>query len=49
MRNVGSGEVLQAEAWRLFSGLQIAKDLGLSQIVVETDSVVLVNLMIERL
>jgi hypothetical protein len=45
MRNVGTGEVLQAEAWGLFSGLQMAKDLGLSHVVVETDSAVLVNLL----
>lgn len=37
-KNIGTREVLQAEAWGLFSGLQ----LGIS---VETDSVVLVNLL----
>ena len=44
-RNIGTGEVLQAEAWGLFSGLQIANELGINHIIVETDSANLVNLL----
>lgn len=45
MRHIGRGEVLQAEAWGLFSGLQLAKELDINQITVESDSAVLVSLI----
>jgi ribonuclease HI len=45
MRNIGKGEVLHAEAWGLFSGLQIAKEMGINHINVESDSAVLINLI----
>lgn len=44
MRNIGTWEVLQAEAWGVFSGLQIAKEMGIDSITVESDSAVLINL-----
>lgn len=48
MRNVGNGEVLTAEAWGLASGLQLAKDLGITQLMVESDSSVLINLLLNH-
>lgn len=45
MLNIGVGEILQAEAWGLFSGLQLAKDLGITDILVEFDSAVLLALL----
>ena len=45
MANVGCGEVLQAEAWGLYYGLQLAANLHISKLVIESDSAVLVNLM----
>lgn len=45
MLNIGIGEVLQAEAWGLFSGLQLAKDLGINHIMVESDSAILIALL----
>ena len=44
MRNIGTGEVLQAEAWGVFSGLQITKEMDIDNIIVESDSTVLINL-----
>lgn len=44
-KNIGQGEVLQAEAFGLITGLQSAVDLHISHIMVETDSAVLVNLV----
>jgi hypothetical protein len=48
MRNVGFGEVLLAEAWGLASGLQLAKDLNITHLMVESDSAVLINLLQSR-
>jgi ribonuclease HI len=45
MRNIGKGEVLQAEAWGLFTGLQIAKELKITHLMVESDSAVLISLI----
>lgn len=45
MKNIGSGEVLQAEPWGLVTGLQIAKELDITHILVESDSAVLVSLI----
>lgn len=45
MLNIGVGEVLQAEAWGLASGLQLAKDLNITHIEVESDSAVLINIL----
>ncbi|XP_061998871.1 uncharacterized protein LOC133716160 [Rosa rugosa] len=45
MRNLGNGEVLKAEAWGLMTGLSIARELGITHIEVETDSAVLMQLM----
>lgn len=47
MRNVGNGEVLTVEAWDLVSGLQLAKDLGITHLMVESDSSVLINLLLK--
>lgn len=48
MRNVGNGEVLTVEAWDLVSGLQLAKDLGITHLMVESDSSVLINLLLNH-
>lgn len=45
MKNIGNVEVLQSESWGLVTGLKLAKELDITHIVVESDSVVLVNLM----
>ncbi|KAL6130466.1 hypothetical protein ACLB2K_068845 [Fragaria x ananassa] len=45
MINIGTGEVLQAEAWGLFYGLQLALSMQISNLDVELDSAVLVNLL----
>ena len=44
MVNIGCGEVLQAEAWGLFYGLQLALSSHISNLIVESDSATLVNL-----
>ena len=45
MKNIGSGEVLCAEAWGLIIGLQIAVELGIKDIVIESDSAILINML----
>lgn len=45
MRKIGNGEVLQAEAWGLLTGLQLAAELGLNHLAVESDSATLINLL----
>lgn len=45
MRNIGKGQVLQAESWGLATGLQIAVELHITHIEVETDSAILINLI----
>ena len=45
MINIGTGEVLQAEAWCHFYGIQMALNVKISKLEVESDSVVLVNLL----
>ena len=45
MLNIGIGEVLQAEAWGLCFGLQLAKDLGITHLLVESNSAVLLALI----
>lgn len=45
MINIGSGDVLQAEAWGLFYGIQLALDMQISNLEVESDSAVLINLL----
>lgn len=42
MRTIGKCEVLQAKDWDIFSGLQIAKEMGINHIIVESDSAVLI-------
>ncbi|KAF7829952.1 putative ribonuclease H-like domain, reverse transcriptase zinc-binding domain-containing protein [Senna tora] len=44
-KKLGSGDVLLAEGWSILSGLLLAKDKGLSNIIVETDSNSLVKLL----
>lgn len=39
MKNIGSGEVFRAEAWGLFTSLQLAKQLDISNLVVDDSSV----------
>ncbi|KAL6137995.1 hypothetical protein ACLB2K_063283 [Fragaria x ananassa] len=46
MINIGSGDVLQAEAWGLFYGIQLALDMQISNLEVESDSAVLINLLL---
>ncbi|KAM5550396.1 hypothetical protein ABKV19_027522 [Rosa sericea] len=45
MINVGAGEVLQAESWGLFHGLQLALSLQITKLEVESDSSVLIKLI----
>lgn len=45
MKNIGSDEVFQAEAWGLFTSLQLAKQLDISNLVVESNSSVLISLL----
>ncbi|KAL6218271.1 hypothetical protein ACLB2K_011486 [Fragaria x ananassa] len=45
MINIGTGEVLQAEAWGLFKGIQMDLNIKISKSEVESDSAVLVNLL----
>lgn len=35
MRNIGTGEVLLAEAWGLVTGLQLAKEINITHLMVE--------------
>ncbi|CAL9016223.1 unnamed protein product, partial [Prunus brigantina] len=43
--NLGIGQILEAELWRLFFGLQLAMARGISNLVIEMDSVLVVHLM----
>ncbi|XP_004305448.1 PREDICTED: putative ribonuclease H protein At1g65750-like [Fragaria vesca subsp. vesca] len=43
--NLGVGEILTAEAWGLFYGLKLVVKLQISNLEVESDSAILVNLM----
>ncbi|KAL6208769.1 hypothetical protein ACLB2K_019714 [Fragaria x ananassa] len=45
MACIGAGEVLQAEAWGLYYGIQLALNLQIAEIEVESDSAVLINLV----
>ncbi|KAL6205116.1 hypothetical protein ACLB2K_022380 [Fragaria x ananassa] len=45
MVNIGAGEVLQAEAWGLFYGIQLAFSMKIPKLEIEFDSAVLVNLL----
>lgn len=45
MHNIGSGEVLLAEAWGLATGLKLAAARNFNHILVESDSAILVNLL----
>lgn len=45
MFNIGSGEVLLAEAWGLVTGLKLAADNNINHILVESDSSILINLI----
>ncbi|KAL6188945.1 hypothetical protein ACLB2K_040335 [Fragaria x ananassa] len=45
MVNIGAGEVLQAEAWGLFYGIQLALSMKIPKLETESDSDVLVNLL----
>ncbi|KAL6198760.1 hypothetical protein ACLB2K_028549 [Fragaria x ananassa] len=45
MVNIGAGEVLQAEAWGLFYGIQLALSMKIPKLEIESDSAVLVNLL----
>lgn len=45
MHNIGSGEVLLAEAWGLATGLKLAVACNISHLLVESDSVILINLL----
>lgn len=45
MKNIGHGEVLQAEAWGLVTGLQIAEEMNITRIEVESDSATLISLV----
>ncbi|KAL6145633.1 hypothetical protein ACLB2K_056319 [Fragaria x ananassa] len=45
MVNIGAGEVLQAEAWGLFYGIQLALSLDIPNLEVESDSSILINLL----
>lgn len=45
MQNIGVGEVLNAEAWGMLTGLKIAVDLKISHLEVESDSSTLINLL----
>ncbi|PRQ31855.1 putative ribonuclease H-like domain-containing protein [Rosa chinensis] len=45
MQHIGYGEVLQAEAWGLVTGLQIAVDMQIKHLDVESDSAILINLI----
>ncbi|KAL6178888.1 hypothetical protein ACLB2K_050405 [Fragaria x ananassa] len=43
--NLGVGEIVIVEAWGLFYGLKLAEKLQISNLEVESDSAILVNLM----
>lgn len=45
MKNIGSGEVLSAEARGLITGLQIADELYIKDNIVESDSTILINML----
>ncbi|XP_062005837.1 receptor-like protein 7 [Rosa rugosa] len=45
IHQVGIGEVIQAEAWSLFTGLKLALELHIKNLEVERDSVIVVHLM----
>lgn len=45
MHNIGSGEVLLAEAWGLATGLKLVAARNFNHILVESDSAILVNLL----
>ncbi|PRQ19701.1 putative ribonuclease H [Rosa chinensis] len=47
MINVGKGHVLTAEAWGLLSGLKLATDLQVNKIEIESDSAILIKLIVE--
>ncbi|KAL6207838.1 hypothetical protein ACLB2K_018791 [Fragaria x ananassa] len=40
---IGAGEVLRAEDWGLYYGVQLALNLEIAEIEVESDSAVLIN------
>ncbi|KAL6144452.1 hypothetical protein ACLB2K_055145 [Fragaria x ananassa] len=43
--NLGVGEILDAEAWGLFQGLKLAVSLNINNLIIESDSAILVQLM----
>ncbi|KAL6178588.1 hypothetical protein ACLB2K_050106 [Fragaria x ananassa] len=43
--NLGVGEILAAEAWGILHGLRLVANLHISKLEIETDSVILLNLM----
>ncbi|KAL6145062.1 hypothetical protein ACLB2K_055750 [Fragaria x ananassa] len=43
--NLGVGEILDAEAWGLFQGLKLAVSLNIKNLIIESDSAILVQLM----
>ncbi|CAL8995127.1 unnamed protein product, partial [Prunus brigantina] len=43
--NLGTGQILDAELWGLFFGLQLAVARGISNLVIEMDSALVVHLM----
>lgn len=45
MVNIRTGEVLQAETWGLFHGLHLAHTQHIMKLEIESDSVVLVNVI----
>ncbi|PRQ49757.1 putative ribonuclease H-like domain-containing protein [Rosa chinensis] len=45
MVNIGTGEVLQAEAWGLYHGLHLALSLNITRLEVESDSSILISLI----
>ncbi|KAL6134045.1 hypothetical protein ACLB2K_066278 [Fragaria x ananassa] len=42
--NFGVGEILDAEAWGMFYGLKLASQLQINNLIIESNSVVLVQL-----
>lgn len=48
MHNIGSGDTLSAEAWGLFTGLKLAHDLHIKQLEVESDSALVINLIMQN-
>ncbi|VVA22772.1 PREDICTED: ribonuclease [Prunus dulcis] len=43
--NLGIGQILEVELWGLFFGLQLAVDRGISNLVIDMDSALVVHLM----